>query len=71
MLKYARKLNDKKTISINKWRKLTPEDIAVPGGIKPTEWQWEEYLNRKQGKARPAEEVFAEIKKKLKDKFGE
>jgi hypothetical protein len=68
-LKYLRKLESGKTIAIHKWKKLTPKDVALPGGLKPTEWQWEEYLNREQGKGKPAKKVFADLKKRLNDKF--
>ncbi|MFM2305533.1 MAG: hypothetical protein RLZZ367_202 [Bacteroidota bacterium] len=69
-IKFLRKLKDDKSVAIHRWKKLTPRDVALPGGLKPTEWQWEEYLNREQGKGRPAEEVFADLKKKLNRKFG-
>jgi hypothetical protein len=70
VLKYLRKLDDNKAVSIHKWKKLTAADVALPGGITPTEWQWNEYLDRKEGKGKSGEKAFAEIRKKLKDKFG-
>ncbi|MDB5282902.1 MAG: hypothetical protein JWO06_1977 [Bacteroidota bacterium] len=69
-LKQLRKLTEDKTIAIHKWKKLTAKDLALPGGLQPTEWQLEEYLNRKQGKGKPAKKAFADIKKRLKDNFG-
>jgi hypothetical protein len=55
---------------MHKQKKLTTRDVSLPGGARPSQWQWEEYLNRKQGKGKPAEEVFAAIKKNLIDKYG-
>jgi hypothetical protein len=54
--------------STDKLRKLTARDVALPTGLRPTESQWEEYLNRKQVKGKPAQKVFADIKKRLMDK---
>jgi hypothetical protein len=71
MLQYLRKHNAGKVVSIQKWEKLTAQQVALPEGIVPTEWQWEEYLNRKQGKGKPAEKAFAAMRKKLKGKSGE
>ena len=69
-LKQLKKLKGNKAIAIHKWKKLTARDVALPGGPTPTEWQWEEYLSRKQGKGTPAEKVFADIKKRLIEKYG-
>ena len=35
---------------------MTSRDGALPGGLKPTEWQWVECLNKKPGKGKPAAE---------------
>lgn len=71
MLQYLRKQTAGKIIAIHKWEKLTPRDVALPEGLVPTDWQWEEYLNRKQGKGKPAEKAFADMRKKLKSKSSE
>ena len=55
---------------MHKQKKLTAQEISLPGGASPSQWQWEEYLNRKQGKGKPAKEAFADIKRKLIDKYG-
>ena len=69
-LKQLKKLKSSKAISIHKWKKLTAKDVSLPGGLTPTDWQWEEYFSRKQGKGKPAKEVFADIKKRLINKYG-
>lgn len=69
-LKQLKKLKGDNAIAIHKWKKLTARDVALPGGPPPTEWQWEEYLSRKQGKGKPAEQVFADIKERLIAKYG-
>lgn len=70
-LKFLRKFNAGKVIAIHEWRKLKPADVALPIGIQPTEWQWEEYLSRKQGKGKSAVKAFGSIKQRLKSEFGE
>lgn len=64
-LKYLRKINNTKKIAIHKWTKLSSKDVALPGGVMPTDWQWEEYLNRKQGAGKPLQKALSDIKKKL------
>ena len=68
-LRQLRKLQDGRLVAIHKWQKLTPRDVALPGGLQPTQWQLEEYLNRKQGKGKPGKKAFADMKTRLKDAF--
>lgn len=71
MLEYLRKHQEPKVVAIKKWQKLTAREVALPEGLIPTDWQWEEYLSRNQGKGKPAEKVFAEMRKKLRSKSSE
>lgn len=65
-LRFLKKLNAGKVIAIHHWKKLEPRDVALPEGLQPTEWQWEEYLNRKQGTAKAGATAFEQIRNKLK-----
>ena len=68
LLQYIRKHSETKIVSIQTWKKLTPADVAVPNSLFPTDWQWEEYLDRKQAKGKTGEKAFADIRQKLKSK---
>jgi hypothetical protein len=69
ILNQVKKVKGSKAVAIHKWKKLTSKDVALPGGLIPTEWQWEEYLNRKQGKGKPAGEALELIRKQLLKKY--
>lgn len=50
-----------------KFRPLTAKDVVLPGGPKPTDEQWEEYLNRKdRRRAHTIEEVRKSLTKRFK-----
>lgn len=66
LLRLLKKQKEGKVISIHKWKKLTAADVALPNEVIPTDWQWNEYLNRKQGKGKQGDKAFADIRKKLK-----
>jgi|GEM_PF-6754865 hypothetical protein len=65
LFQYIQKHKASKVVSIHQWTKLTPEIVALPNEWLPTDWQWEEYLNRKQGKGKPAAKAFNDIRRKL------
>lgn len=69
LLEYAQKLNaSEKEIRIRKFRKLTDEEMALPGK-PPSEEQFDEWLNRPD-KSKPisAEKLLARLNKKYKKK---
>lgn len=68
LFQYLSKQKEGKVISIHKWKKLTPADVALPNDLVPTDWQWDEYLNRKTGKGKTGSKAFNDIRKKLKAK---
>lgn len=65
LFQFIQKYKASKSVSIHRWAKLTPEDVALPTDWLPTDWQWDEYLSRKQGKGKPAQKVFDDIRTKL------
>ncbi len=68
LLQYIRKHSETKVVSIKAWKKITPADVALPNNLFPTDWQWDEYLDRKQAKGKTGEKAFAAIRQKLKSK---
>lgn len=69
-MNYLRKVKDPKVISIYQSRKLQAKDVALPTGIIPTDEQWEEYLDRKQGKGELGIKAIKDIKNRLRAKYG-
>ncbi|MBS1623131.1 MAG: hypothetical protein JST83_03865 [Bacteroidetes bacterium] len=50
---------------MEKFRKLTPHDLAFGIGRKATKEELEELVNRPQGKGKPIDEAVEDIKKRL------
>ena len=48
------------------FRPLTAKDVVLPGGIKPTDEQWEEYLDRKDER-KPI--TIQQLRKKLEKRY--
>ena len=69
LLEYAQQLNaTEKEIRIRRFRKLTDEEMALPGN-PPSEEQFDEWLNRPDnGKAISAERLLTRLDKKYKKK---
>ena len=66
LLEFAQKLNaSEKEIRIRKFRKLTDEEMALPGNV-PSEEQFDEWLNRPdKSKAISAEKLLSRLDKKF------
>ncbi len=66
LLEFAQKLNTtEKEIRIHKFRKLTNEEMALPGN-PPSEEQFDEWLNHPdKSKAISAEKLLARLNKKF------
>lgn len=69
LLEFAQKLNaTEKEIRIRKFRKLTDEEMALPGK-PPSEEQFDEWLHRPdKSKAISAEKLLARLDKKFRKK---
>ena len=68
LLQYIRKHSEGKVVSIQAWKKITPADVALPNNLFPTDWQWEDYLARKQAKGKSGKKAFSDIRQKLNSK---
>jgi hypothetical protein len=53
---------------MEKFRKLTPHDLAFGIGRKATKEELEELLSRPTGKGKPLDQAIDDIKKRLSDK---